>query len=551
MTQRPRGSWDPAPALPALHDAQARDGRLTRQGLEEAAASLGRSVVDLHQAATFYHYFGVGDAVPPVAGVCRGPACSLRGRTSDGPSDLPSIPCPGLCDSPVAGFEDGRYFPGVGGDGAFALPHPVDTEEALFRDIRAPGLARLATYRDAGGYRRLLDLVSSGAAKETLDVLEASRLVGRGGAGFPLAAKWRAVRAAQGTPKYVVCNADEGEPGTFKDRPLLHLNPHLLLEAMAVAGYVTGAETGIVYLRYEYPEALDVLERAIVEAEAAGLLGDDIAGTGFAFRVHIRRGAGSYVCGEETALLNSLEGRVPWPRERPPFPTTYGLWGQPTVVNNVETLCHVPGILKHGADWFRALGRGENTGTKLYSVSGAVRRPGNYELPLGITARELIFRYAGGPASGRAMKGFTLGGISGGLLGAEALDMPLDYTAPQAHGAALGSGGVIVLDDGCCVVDFARSCLAFYEAESCGKCFPCRVGTVRLREWLDGLTGRGELLPGAGESFREVGGAMRNTSACGLGQAAPLVIDGMLRHFADEVAAHVEGRRCPAGVCKP
>lgn len=550
MTQRPHGPENPAPALPALHDAQARDGRLTRQGLEGLAAVLGRSAVDLHQAATFYHYFGVGDSAPPRAGVCRGPACSLPGLSADVGSDLPSIPCPGLCDSPVARFEEGRFFPGGGGPGAFALPQPVDTEEALFRDIRTPGLARLAMYRDRGGYRRLLDLVSGGGAEAALDVLEASGLVGRGGAGFPLAAKWRAVRAAEGTPKYVVCNADEGEPGTFKDRPLLHLNPHLLLEGMAVAGYLAGAETGVVYLRYEYPGASEALERAIGEAEAAGLLGDDIAGAGFAFRVHVRRGAGSYVCGEETALLNSLEGRVPWPRERPPFPTTHGLWGRPTVVNNVETLCQVPGILERGADWFRSLGRGDNAGTKLYSVSGAARRPGNYELPLGVTARELIFQYAGGPAPGRTLKGFTLGGISGGLLGVEALDLSLDYHASQAHGAALGSGGVVVLDDGCCVVDFVRSCLAFYEAESCGKCFPCRVGTVRLRERLDGLTGRGPRAADARAVFGEVGDAMRNTSACGLGQAAPLVLDGMIRHFADEVRAHVEGRSCPAGVCR-
>ncbi len=475
--------------------------------------------------------------------------CSLPGLARGNDNDPPSISCPGLCDFPIAEYAAGQFSSTSGGAGGLSLPIPVDTEEALFRYIRTPGVEDMGTYRSLGGYQQLLTVVDGGTPTDVLETLRASELTGRGGAAFPIATKWRAVRESAETPKYVICNADEGEPGTFKDRPLLHLNPHLLLEAMAIAGYVTGADTGIIYLRYEYPQAMAVLVKAIGEAEEAGLLGSSIAGTGFNFRLYVRRGAGSYVCGEETSLLNSLEGRVPWPRERPPFPTTHGLWGKPTVINNVETLCQVPLILEKGADWFRSLGRDGNVGTKVYSVSGKVKRPGNYELPLGVTARELILDYAGGPPGGRSVKAFVLGGISGGLLSSELLNLPLDYRAPQRHGASLGSGGIIVLDDDCCIVDFARSCMIFYEAESCGKCFPCRVGTVRLRERLDGLTGRAALTQGTRTEMQAIGDAMSNASACGMGQTAPLVVEGMLKSFSDEFQEHLERRYCRTGVC--
>lgn len=428
------------------------------------------------------------------------------------------------------------------------MPLSVDGEEGIFRHIRGPD-RRLESYWRKGGYEALLSLVQNGRGAQALEILQASGLCGRGGAAFPLAVKWRAVLEARETPKYVVCNADEGEPGTFKDRPILHLQPHLLLEGMAMAGYIVGASVGIIYLRYEYPQALEELSRAVREAEREGLLGGNIGGSSFIFRIHLRRGAGSYVCGEESALLNSLEGRRPWPRERPPYPTTSGLWGKPTVVNNVETLCSVPLIFRKGAAWYRSLGRGGNAGTKIYSVSGKVRRPGNFELPLGVSARELIMNCAGGPPGDRTLKAFTLGGISGGLLAREHLDLALDYRAPEQYGASLGSGGVIVLDDQCCVVDFARSCMLFYEAESCGKCSPCRVGTVRLRELLDGATGRGALPQDARQEMEQIGSAMGATSACGLGQSAPLVVAGMCRFFADELAEHLEKRKCPTGVC--
>lgn len=534
------------PLLPSLHRIQERDGLLTRSAVKDLAASLGRPVADLYSAASFYHYLAVDARARVSRGRCRGPACSLPGISS-GDEDAHAIACPGLCDQAPAKYDSGKFFSPAGA-GGFRPPEDADGAEALFRDIRVPGRRSLEIYRGAGGYEQLTKLVRSDGAEAALEALQKSGLTGRGGAAFPLASKWRAVRVQPATPKYVVCNADEGEPGTFKDRPLLHLDPHLLLESLAIAGYIVGAATGVIYLRYEYPEAHAVLAEAIREAEEAGLLGGDVDASGFSFRIYLRRGAGSYVCGEETALLNSLEGDRPWPRERPPFPTASGLDGKPTVVNNVETLCFAPLILERGADWFRSLGRGGNAGTKIYSVSGKVERPGNYELPLGITARELIFGHAGGVPAGRRLKAFTLGGISGGLLGAEHLGLALDYREPQRLGVFLGSGGVIVLDDGCCVVDFVRTCMMFYESESCGKCYPCRIGTVRLRELLDGLTGRAPLPRDAKKQTGEIARAMTAASACGLGQSAPLVATAMFELFTSEVDAH-HARSCPAGVC--
>lgn len=543
---RPQGV-DPVPFLSALHRHRGEDGRISRAALEQLAVSLAMAVADVYGATSSYHYLRVEGEPAFSQGVCRGPVCSLPGIAAQADSHLPSISCPGLCDQPPARYDSGSFCFASSPDGGFRLPHPVSQEEALFRDVRDPD-RRLEGYWRNDGYKTLLKLVQKNGGDEALAALEASGLCGRGGAAFPLALKWRAVREAQENPKYIVCNANEGEPGTFKDRSILHLQPHLLLEAMAIAGYVVGANVGVIYLRYEYPRAYDVLSNAVREAEKEGLLGGEIGGSSFCFQIHLRRGAGSYVGGEESALLNSLEGRRPWPSERPPYPTSRGLWGRPTVVNNVETLCFVPLILHRGVDWFRSLGRGGNGGTKVYSVSGKVRRPGNFELPLGITARELIMKHAGGPPPGRSLKAFTLGGISGGLLAPEHLDLPLDYLSPAKHGVFLGSGGVIVLDDECCVVDFARSCVLFYEAESCGKCAPCRIGTVRLRELLDGLTGLGSLPSGVLQQMEKISGAMGAGSACGLGQSVSLFLSGMHRVFAEELSEHSE-RECRAGVC--
>lgn len=516
--------------------------------MADLAQELDLPVSQLFSAASFYSYFD-----PSLNGRshCEGPVCRLRGGagTEDGHSH--GIACPGLCDQAQATARSGEYR-GSDGPAEYLRPPglPSDSESAIFGTYRAAGTEGFESYRASGGYQAFLDLTGEEQIERSLGELEVSGLRGRGGAAFPLAAKWRAVRQQPQQPKYIVCNADEGEPGTFKDRAILHLRPHLLLEGMAIAGRIVGAKQGIIYLRHEYPLAYEVLNEAVQEAIESGILAPTASEDGPGFAVYVRRGAGSYVCGEETALLNSLEGRRPWPRERPPFPTTNGLWGQPTVLNNVETLATVPAILRNGGSWFEALGVGESAGTKLYSLSGDVERPGNFELPLGTTARELIFEYGDGPPGGRRVKAFTLGGISGGLLGEDDLDTPLDYRAPKALGCFLGSGGVIVLDGSSCAVDFVRSCLAFYEDESCGKCAPCRLGTVQLHRYasqLANLGGAGGIRPAELDQLIK---AMHIASACGLGQSAPLVLEGLLTRFAGEVEAHRQGH-CPAGTCGP
>jgi NADH:ubiquinone oxidoreductase subunit F (NADH-binding) len=537
---------DPAPGLPAFHKAFAQEGKLGHDTLAPVAVSLGQPLADLVSAATFYHYFAPDLTAPETVSPCGGPVCSLTGAPRQGEH---AIACPGLCDQAPARHQSGA-FSGTGPlAGPFEPPRPTPEPRVIFPAENYPETETLEAYRQGGGYEQLLHLVHGGDQDAALEAVSTSGLVGRGGAAFPVGIKWRAVRDAPGAEKVVVCNADEGEPGTFKDRAILHLRPHLLLEAMAIAGVLVGARTGVIYLRYEYPQAFDLLTDATGQAEKAGLLGSPIDGTQAGFVVHIRRGAGSYVCGEETALLNSLEGKRPWPRERPPYPTTHGLWGLPTLINNVETLCNVPAILRNGPEWFQGLGKGESTGTKLYSLSGRIKRPGNYELPLGTTARELIFDYGGGPAEGHSIKAFTLGGISGGLMGEARLDLPLDYKAPQKLGAFLGSGGVVVLDDTCCIVDFARTCLAFYEAESCGKCFPCRIGTVRLREFLDAATGRAEPTGVKESDLKDISDAMAHLSACGLGQSAPMPLQALWSTFADELEEHLSHHTCRAGVC--
>jgi len=528
--------------LAQLHELQERDGYLTRAALENLAESAKIPVAELYGFVNFFHYFRLEG---PRDAVCRGPVCSLKTASANRPLPSASIPCPGLCDRPVGEFRDGKFGSFSHPDAAYTLPYSAPGSEVLSAYAKLPVSQKLATYRSAGGYRQLEKLVSEKKAEEFLNELEAGELCGRGGAAFPFAAKLKAVRAQKNTPKYLVCNADEGETATFKDRSILHLTPHLLLEGMAICGHLAGLSRGIIYLRYEYPEAFRELGRAIDEARREGFLGQAFG----SFDIEIVRGAGSYVCGEESALLSSLEGRMPWPRERPPFPTEKGLWEKPTVVSNVETLANIPPLLAKGADWFRSLGRNGNAGTKIYSVSGAVKRAGNFELPLGTTARELIAEHAGGALKGR-IQAFTLGGISGGILGEQLLDLPLDYRAPQSEGFFLGSGGIVVLDESCCVVDFVRSCLLFYESESCGKCYPCRIGTVRLREFFDGLTGRdGGGLPDPAE-IDDILDTMANTSACGLGTSVPLLLYGLNRFFPEEIEQHRQRKVCRAALCR-
>ena len=423
-------------------------------------------------------------------------------------------------------------------------------ELIAYRNVGKPDSETLAGYLRHGGYQPLAKLLRDLTPEQVIETIKDSGLRGCGGAGFPVGTKWQFVRQATGRPKYVVCNADEGEPGTFKDRAILERDPHLLIEGILIAGYATGAEAGYIYIRGEYEPGWLALKRAIAEASAAGYLSDAVCGTDFSFHLGVRRGAGSYVCGEETALLNSLEGKRGIPRLRPPYPANEGLWGKPTLINNVESLARVPAIMEKGAAWYRGLGLNGAAGTKLYSLSGHVRQPGVYELPLGITTRALIFEHGGGVRGNRALKGFCPGGISSGVLPADLIDVPLDYEPLAKAGSMLGSAAVIAMDDTTCMVDVALQAARFFVHESCGECTPCRLGNERVLELLTMIAA------GAGswrdvQALHELGEQIRGDARCGLGQAAPLMLLSTLSHFAKDYQVHIEERHCPTGACAP
>ncbi len=540
----------PAPLLPLLHEFHRRDGHLSEDALRAVAAGLDIPIAELFGTVTFYHHFARDPEQGARPRVCDGPVCRLAGadrlmaRLRGSGQDPAPMPCPGRCDAPVPVLVSDAVLTG-GPDGSLlsiASPLPPDpapgAEECVFAGIRTPGRARLEEYRRQGGYEALAKAVFEMTPEQVIDQADRSGLTGRGGAGFPTGRKWRAVLEAPGSPKTIVCNADEGEPGCFKDRVLMDYDPHAVIEGMLLAGYATGAERGFVYLRCEYPGAHRVLGRAIAEAEHAGLLGPGILGSTFSFRVVLRRGAGAYICGEETSLLNSLEGRRPFPRNRPPFPVTHGYENLPTVVNNVETLASVPPVLARGPDWYRGLGRGEHAGAKVLSVSGDVRRPGNYEAPVGLPLAELLHGWCGGPPAGRRFQAATMAGLSGGFLGERDFGATLDEPCLRGLGSFLGAGGIIVFDDSRDMVAATRNAMQFFADESCGKCFPCRIGTQRLVERLDGGGP-----PGFDEWTGEVADlnrTMKETSACGLGQAAPLLTESLMRYFPEQVRQRVE-----------
>ena len=403
-------------------------------------------------------------------------------------------------------------------------------------------------YIAAGGYEALGKALTEMSPDEVIEEIKRSGLRGRGGAGFPTGVKWELVRKAPGSEKYVICNADEGDPGAFMDRAILEGDPHAVLEGMAIAAYAVGAKRGYIYVRAEYPLAIQRLKRAISQAREYGLLGDDIFESGFSFDVELRMGAGAFVCGEETALIASIEGRRGEPRPRPPYPAQSGLWGKPTLINNVETFANVRHIILKGADWFSSLGTQTSKGTKVFALAGQVRNTGLVEVPMGITLRELIFEVGGGVPEGRKFKAVQIGGPSGGCLPEELLDVPVDYESLREHGAIMGSGGVIVLDDSACMVNVAKFFLQFTADESCGKCTPCRVGTQMMLEILNRIT-EGEGTEEDLARLEELAQLVKSASLCGLGQTAPNPVLSTLRYFRDEYLAHIRDKACPAGVC--
>jgi NADH:ubiquinone oxidoreductase subunit F (NADH-binding)/(2Fe-2S) ferredoxin/NAD-dependent dihydropyrimidine dehydrogenase PreA subunit len=443
-------------------------------------------------------------------------------------------------------YERTEGRPAPSGDGLDAFPKQL---RIVLRNCGRIDPDRIEEYVARDGYEALAKALFEMTPEEILREIEKSGLRGRGGAGFSTHRKWLFSRNAAADCKYVVCNADEGDPGAYMDRSTLEGDPHSVLEAMAIAGRTVGASQGYVYVRAEYPLAIRRLETAIEQARACGLLGRDILGSGFDFDVELRYGAGAFVCGEETALLASIEGHRGMPRPRPPFPAVRGLWGRPTVINNVETLANIPVILLKGGDWFGNIGTATSKGTKVFALTGKVNRSGLIEVPMGTTLREIVFDIGGGIRDGRRFKAAQTGGPSGGVIPEEYLDTPLDYENLAKLGTIMGSGGLIVMDDTDCMVDVARFYLQFTVEESCGKCAPCRVGGRTLYDLLTGLA-EGRAAAADVPRLEAVSQAMQRASLCGLGQTAPNPVLSSLRYFADEFREHIESRRCRALKCR-
>ena len=408
---------------------------------------------------------------------------------------------------------------------------------------------QIEEYIAVGGYEALAKAVTTMSPEDVIEEIKKSGLRGRGGGGFPTGMKWQFAKASVSDKKYVICNADEGDPGAFMDRSVLEGDPHKILEGMAVCGYAIGADEGYIYVRAEYPLAIKRLRIAIEQAEAMGLLGENIFGSGFSFKLHIKEGAGAFVCGEETALMASIEGKRGMPRPRPPFPAVAGLWGKPTNINNVETFGNVAAIITNGADWYAGFGTEKSKGTKVFALTGKINNTGLTEVPMGITMREIIYDIGGGINGGKKFKAVQIGGPSGGCLPESMLDLSIDYDSLTAAGAMMGSGGLVVMDEDTCMVDVAKFFLNFTQSESCGKCTPCREGTKRMLEVLTRIT-EGQGREGDIELLEELARNIKETALCGLGQTAPNPVLSTLKYFRHEYEAHIKEKRCPAGACE-
>jgi NADH:ubiquinone oxidoreductase subunit F (NADH-binding)/Pyruvate/2-oxoacid:ferredoxin oxidoreductase delta subunit/(2Fe-2S) ferredoxin len=414
-------------------------------------------------------------------------------------------------------------------------------------------------YLARGGYRALSKAITKMTPEEVIQETLKSGLRGRGGAGFPTGKKWELARNAPGSPKYLICNADEGDPGAFMDRAVLESDPHKVVEGMIIGAFAIGASHGYIYCRAEYPLAIKRLEKTLADARSYGFLGKNILGSGFDFDLKIKKGAGAFVCGEETALINSIEGKRGMPRTRPPYPAASGLWGKPTVINNVETFANVPVVIRNGADWYAGIGTEKSKGTKIFALSGKIKNTGLVEVPMGTTLREVVFDIGGGIPDGKNFKAVQIGGPSGGCLPEQVIDTAVDYESLKQIGAMMGSGGLVVMDETTCMVDLAKYFMGFIQSESCGKCIPCREGTKRLLEILERLTQsyRSEkspedaLLRFQGMVYMErLADVIKNTSLCGLGQSAANPVLSTLHYFREEYEAHLYERKCPSGHCR-
>jgi len=436
-----------------------------------------------------------------------------------------------------------RFFPVFGDVSFFGKQMRVTLRNCGVIDPES-----LDEYLVVRGYQAAVKVMTEMTPRDVINAVTKSGLRGRGGGGFPTGVKWNFAAAQKNEEKYIICNADEGDPGAFMDRSTIEGDPHTVVEGMIIGGYAIGAKRGYVYIRAEYPLAIKRLEIAIAAARKAGFLGTNIFGTGLDFDIEIRLGAGAFVCGEETALIRSIEGERGMPRPRPPYPAASGLWGKPTVINNVETFANIPVVILDGPEWFASIGTEKSKGTKVFALAGKVCNTGLVEVPMGTTLRDVVFGVGGGIRDGKKFKAVQTGGPAGGCLPESCLDTPVDYESLTAAGSMMGSGGMIVIDEDSCMVDVARFFLDFTQDESCGKCTPCREGTKRMLEILQRIVvGKG--VEGDIEKLLRLGDTIKRTSLCGLGQAAPNPVISTIKHFRDEYEAHIKEKRCPAGVC--
>ena len=572
--------------LPLLHLVQEERGYLSPEALEEVANLLEMRPTDVWEVASFYTMFHFRPMGRCHIEVCHNLSCSLLGAeslldhvkerlqiregetTPDGRFSLGRAECLAACDAApmvqINGYHYGPLdrsqleqllvtiergeFPKEYKYQATAAP-PSNRErtsgEILHRNLRDSSYdGSIEAYLARGGYQAIAKVLREHRPPEIVEMVKRSGLRGRGGAGFPAGVKWGFIPQDRGVPKYILCNADEGEPGTFKDRQLLERDPHQVIEGIIISSFAIGGETSYIYLRGEFLEAATILDRALQEAYARGFLGKNILGTDFNLDVYVHRGAGAYICGEETALIESLEGKRGEPRIRPPFPAVKGLYQCPTAVNNVETLCNIPHIILRGPEWYASLGTAKSTGARVFSVSGHVRYPGNYEIPLSATLRELIFEHAGGMRDGRKIKAIIPGGTSAPVLTPEHLDVGLDFESLAAAGSMGGSGAVIVMDETTCMVRVGEVVNRFYHHESCGQCTQCREGTAWLHQILRRIEeGRGRVADL--EILKDVCRNMKGQTICVLSDSAAMPTESYLRYFQEEFEAHIQQGRCP------
>jgi len=546
-----------------LRAIQQQFGYLPADQLQQLASKINVPVSQIHTVASFYPHFHLTPPPRAEVKVCADMSCHLRGGRDlkaaleqafhgGAPEDIAirEVSCLGRCDKAPALSVNERIYSNLDEPNALALVRDALAGRQLPPEPRDhPQTAVLSDpYNGSPNYSVVRRFVETRDWSGILATLKASGLRGMGGAGFPTGNKWEIVRNAPGRAKYIVCNADESEPGTIKDRFIMEAVPHLVVEGMTTAGLVTGARQGILYIRHEYEEPKEILQEEIDRCYRAGLLGKNILGSEFAFDLEIFVSPGGYICGEESALLEAIEGKRAEPRNKPPFPGTNGLWNQPTAINNVETFTFATVILARGADWFKAQGKNGSAGMKFVGISGDVNRPGVFEVPMGTKYAELIYELAGGVLENRKLLAFAPSGPSSGYLPASMADLPLDWNAVAAVGSMVGSGAIVVCAEGRCMLDMALNAVRFYRNESCGKCVPCRVGSQKMVEMLTGWT-EGRSSSTDRQLLDELSSAMKLTSICGLGQVVPVPIASVLKHFPDVVEEHLSHRRCSASVC--